>query len=250
MNDQTLEILYQDDFLVAVHKPAGLLVHRSDIDRHETRFAVQILHHQIGKPVYPVHRLDKPTSGVLLFALNSAVAGTLGKAFIAQQIEKRYIAVVRGYTAECGQIDHPIKPRFDKYERRKQLDAKPAITDFRRLASIDIPVAVDKYPSTRYSLLDLIPHTGRKHQLRHHMKHISHPIIGDPKYGKSLHNRFFQERYSSSRLLLACYEMAFEHPADDRVVRITCPLENNFYQLIEKFAWQKQLPSNLQKATI
>lgn len=248
MSTQTQEILYRDDSLVAVHKPAGLLVHRSDIDRHETRFAVQMLHQQLGAPVFPVHRLDKPTSGVLLFALNSEVARLMGEKFVNQQIEKRYIAVVRGHTPPSGHIDHPIKPRFDKYERRNQSIAKPAVTDYQRLASIEIPIAVDKYPCTRYSLLDLLPRTGRKHQLRHHMKHISHPIIGDAKYGKSVHNRFFAQQYNTQRLMLACYEMAFRHPVSGEPMRITCPLQYDFYQLVESFGWQTQLPLDLRKA--
>lgn len=250
ITNDTLTILYQDEQLIAVHKPAGLLVHRSPIDRHETRFALQMLRQQIGRPVFPLHRLDKPTSGLLLFAFNSEIASVMGKAFINQQVDKRYLAVVRGYTAASGKIDHPIKPKFDKYEQRTQKDAKPALTEFNQLATIELPICVDKYPSTRYSLLDLRPRSGRKHQLRHHLKHISHPIIGDPKYGKSRHNRFFQQHFNSSRLLLACYEMEFKHPSRNEAVRINCPLQDNFYRLIEHFEWQKQLPINLQKATI
>src|SRR5512140_1806907 len=112
-----LPILYRDEFLIAIDKPAGLLVHRSDIDRHETRFAVQLLRDQIGRRVQPVHRLDKGTSGVLLFAFDADTARDLGRQFEANSVEKTYLAVVRGWPAESGVIDQPLTRRFDAYGR-------------------------------------------------------------------------------------------------------------------------------------
>ena len=210
-----LEILYQDDYLVAIHKPAGLLVHRSNLDRHETRFAVQLLRDQIGRHVHPAHRLDKGTSGILLFALDSDSARRLGQQFEAGAVAKTYHAIVRGWPPDCGVIDHPLTRQFDDHGR-PQNDAAtlalPARTSFRRLASAEIPVTVDRYPSARYALVELIPHTGRQHQLRRHMKHIAHPIIGDATHGKGRHNRFFQQHFGCHRLLLACTGMIFTHP--------------------------------------
>ena len=194
-----LDILYRDDFLVAINKPAGLLVHRSDIDRHETRFAVQLLRDQIGQRVHPLHRLDKGTSGVLLFALDSASAREVGGQFERNEIGKRYLAIVRGWPPEAGVIDHALSRQFDDYGRKFSADspteALPAVTEYRRLATVELPDAVDRYPTARYALVELLPKTGRQHQLRRHLKHIAHPIIGDATWGKGIHNRFLQQRF-------------------------------------------------------
>ena len=128
-----LDILYRDDVLVAINKPAGLLVHRSDIDRHETRFAVQLLRDQIGRRVFPLHRLDKPTSGVLLFALDAASAREVGGQFQRDEIHKRYLAIVRGWPPEAGVIDHALSRQFDDYGRKFSADSAaeplPAVTE-------------------------------------------------------------------------------------------------------------------------
>ncbi|MCK5120986.1 MAG: pseudouridylate synthase, partial [Methylococcales bacterium] len=159
-----MEILYQDDYLVAINKPAGLLVHRSNIDRHETRFAVQLLRDQIGKKVFPVHRLDKPTAGVLIFALDSETAREMMESFASKSIEKQYLAVVRGYTLESDIIDYPLKEQLDKMTDAKANQdkaAQDAITHYQRLNTVELPYAVGRYPSSRYSLLSLSPKTGR-----------------------------------------------------------------------------------------
>ncbi len=240
-SQEQLDILYQDEHLVAINKPAGLLVHRSEIDRHETRFAIQLLRNQIGQRVYPVHRLDKPTSGVLLFALQPEANRRLSQAFMAGQVSKSYLAVVRGYTAQSGHIDHPLSRTPDRFA---DADAQPgkapqsATTDYRRLATIELPYRVDRYPSSRYSLVELTPTSGRKHQLRRHMKHINHPIIGDTTHGKSRHNRLFSEKFASKRLLLAATQIRFTHPATGEQTTIKSPLENNFSQLLSTLGWQ------------
>ena len=208
-----LDILYRDDQLIAIDKPAGLLVHRSDIDRHETRFAVQLLRDQIGRRVQPVHRLDKGTSGVLLFAFDAEVAREMGRQFECGAVEKTYLAVVRGRPEESGVIDHALSRKHDDYGRKLPIAlAQPAVTYYRRLATIELPVAIDRYPTSRYALVELKPLTGRYHQLRRHLKHISHPIIGDATHGKGLHNRFFQREFGCHRLLLACVGTTFRHP--------------------------------------
>ena len=217
-----LDILYRDDWLIAIHKPSGLLVHRSPIAAHEQRFAVQLLRDQIGQRVYPAHRLDRGTSGVLLFALEREVARTLAQRFESQAVDKRYLAIVRGHPPEHGLIDHALVRRLDPVEVRRgkgagARDALPedveegeggqftaaeleapltggaegavepaaqaARTRFRRLATVELPHAVDRYPTSRYALVELFPETGRRHQLRRHLKHIAHPIIGDATYG-------------------------------------------------------------------
>ncbi|HWV13912.1 MAG TPA: tRNA pseudouridine(65) synthase TruC [Cellvibrio sp.] len=239
----TLDIIYRDQFLIAINKPSGLLVHRSAIDRHETRFAMQMLRDQIGQHVFPVHRLDKPTSGVLLFALNAEAATQMGNIFAAHLAQKTYLAIVRGLAPEAILVDHPLSEELDKYTDQKASSkaAQQAITQFYRLADIELPYAVDKYPQSRYSLVKCLPQTGRKHQIRRHLKHISHPIIGDAKHGKGNHNRFFQQQFNAHRLLLAATELSFSHPFTQQPVLIRAPLDNCMTQLIEQFGWRPAL---------
>ncbi len=235
-----LDVLYRDDYLTAIHKPAGMLVHRSNLDRHETRFAVQLLRDQVGRRVFPLHRLDKGTSGVLLFALDAGTARAVSLQFEAATVVKKYLAIVRGWPAEQGVIDHALARRFDDYGRRfppgsvaREADALPAVTEYRRIATTELPIAVDRYPTTRYALLELMPRTGRQHQLRRHLKHIAHPIIGDATFGKGVHNRFFQQHFACSRLLLACTRIVFQHPHNGQILVIEAPLEAGFAQVID-----------------
>ena len=243
---ETLDILYRDEHIIAINKPSGLLVHRSAIDRHETRFALQILRDQIGQHVYPVHRLDKPTSGVLLFALSSHCAQKLGTLIAANHVKKNYVAIVRGYAPEEGAIDHSLTEEQDACtdkKARKDKPAQDALTHFQRLASIELPVQVDKYPQSRYSLVSCQPVTGRKHQIRRHMKHINHPIIGDAKHGKGNHNRFFQAHFNAHRLLLAATDIRLPHPFTEHPLHISAPLDETFMQLLERFAWRSAIPA-------
>ena len=243
MSDDALTILYRDEQLIAIDKPAGLLVHRTDLDRHETRFAVQLLRDQIGQHVHPVHRLDRGTSGVLLFALERDVGRQLSQQFEAQRVDKTYLAVVRGHPAPAGRIDHPLTRRYDAYETRqaasetRAIAAQPAITDFRRLAVAELPQRVDRYPSSRYALVELSPHTGRRHQLRRHLKHIAHPIIGDATYGKGAHNRLFEQLFGCRRLLLACLAMRLTHPSSGRPLTLRAPLADDFARLLAQLGW-------------
>ena len=234
-----LGIIYQDHWLVAIDKPPGLLVHRSVIDKHETRFALQELRNQLGRHVYPVHRLDKPTSGALLFALSPEVAANIQAQFERAQVRKEYLLVCRGHTAESAVIDHPLVPKddFKKRTKRAPRAAQSAITRFERIATLTIDEPVDRYPSSRYSLVRAMPVTGRKHQIRRHFKHISHPVIGCPKYGKSVHNRYFAQRLHINRLLLHCHAMVFTHPITNATVRVTAELSGSFAQLISQQNW-------------
>jgi tRNA pseudouridine65 synthase len=237
---EELPILWRDEHIVVIDKPPNLLVHRSEIDRHETRFAIQILRDQIGRRVWPAHRLDRGTSGVLLFGLSAEIASTLGKQFAAGTVGKRYTAVVRGHPPISGSIDHPLSRQRDDYEfrgDRSSDEAQSALTHYRRLAEIELPVAIDRYPSSRYALLDLEPVTGRRHQLRRHLKHIAHPIIGDATYGKGRHNRYFAEHLTCRRLLLACTQLAFDHPLSGERIKTNAPLTGEFADLLARFGW-------------
>lgn len=235
--ENPLTEIYRDQWLLVVHKPAGLLVHRSPVDRHEIEFALQYARAMNGGAhVYPVHRLDRPTSGVLLFARDPNTASTLGKAMMAGEVSKIYLAMVRGWTPETGFIDHPL--REEPEDRRRKDEPQPlreARTRYRRLATTEIPVAIEGYATSRYSLVALYPETGRQHQLRRHMKHISHPIIGDANHGRGRHNRYFAERFGQGRLMLAAVGMTFRHPVTDGRLQLSAEPEASFLQVLSLF---------------
>lgn len=243
-----LDILYHDAHLIAINKPAGLLVHRSAVDRHETRYALQLLRDQIGQRVYPVHRLDKPTSGVLLFALNPEAAARLTVTFTSREVNKQYLAVVRGHTPEQACIDYPLKEELDAAsDALAQADkpAQDAITDYRRLATAELPIPVGRYPSARYSLIEATPRTGRKHQIRRHMKHVFHPVIGDTSHGDGRHNQFFRDHLHCRRLLLAATRLTFPHPDNGRPMTINAPLDREFAAVIERLGWREKISGDL-----
>jgi tRNA pseudouridine65 synthase len=233
-----LEILYQDEYLVAINKPSGLLVHKSPIDKAETEFAMQLIRDQIGQYVYPVHRLDKPTSGVLIFALSSEVARLMSEAFRNNKVQKEYMAVVRGYTKEEELIDYDLTVILDKKadkDRNKNKEPKEAKTYYEQLRTVELPFPVSRYPVARYSLLKLIPKTGRKHQLRRHMKHILHPIVGDTKYGRNEHNNLFREQFDVHRLLLHASRITFSHPITKEFLVIDARVDEVFRRVLKLF---------------
>jgi len=235
-----LEIIYQDKYLVAINKPSGLLVHKSMIDRHEIYYAMKMLRDQLGGVwVYPIHRLDKPTSGVLLFALSKECARLLSESFQAHDIEKTYTAMVRGYTQESGTISHPLKEKLDKIadKNAKEKEAQEALTNYKRLATVELHATVGKYNTVRYSLVQLQPKTGRKHQLRRHMKHISHHLLGDTKYGRGEHNKFIRKEYGVHRLMLHCNTLVFSHPYTHEQIHLEASYDEVWQKLFEGFGW-------------
>ncbi len=235
-----LQILFQDEHFIAINKPSGLLVHKSAVDKYETEYAMQRVRDQIGQWVYPVHRLDKPTSGALLFALSEQAARDIQVVWQENQVEKHYLAVVRGWMREAVHVDHALKEILDKFTDKKARRNKPpqdAITDFTPLSTLEIPVANDRFPTSRYGLVLCNPQTGRKHQIRRHLKHLSHPIIGDPKYGKSQHNRIFQTEFNAHRLLLHACKLSMPHPYQkERTIDITAPLDKTLQTVVAQFA--------------
>jgi len=229
-----LTILYQDEYVVAIDKPSGLLVHRSWLDTHATEFAVQKLRDQIGQHVYPVHRLDRPTSGVLLFVLDKDSARHLMQQFIDHTTDKRYLAVVRGHLGQ-GLLDYPLKHQYDKIADKKADQTKPAqeaVTAYRCLAQTEVDIAVGPYETSRYSLVELTPKTGRKHQLRRHMKHLRHPIVGDTSHGDGKHNTMFRENFDIHRLLLHAEYLSFIHPKTEQRIEIKAPLSGDFLRVL------------------
>jgi tRNA pseudouridine65 synthase len=228
----TLPVLYRDDWLAVIDKPAGLLVHRSPVDARETRFAVQILRDQLGCFVYPVHRLDKGTSGALAFALDPATARAMSEAFATSAVGKGYLALVRGWPQERGEIDRALRPVEDDRLPADGRDPQSARTSYERLATFEIPHRVDRYATSRYSLLRLRPRTGRRHQLRRHLAHLSHPIVGDSTYGKGAHNRLIARLFGVRRLMLACVQLEFTHPVTQQLLRIDAPLAEDFASVL------------------
>lgn len=236
-----LEILYQDQDCVAINKPAGMLVHRSWLDSHETEFVMQTLRDQLGRYVYPIHRLDRPTSGVLLFALASDSARQLSQQFAAQTIHKTYWAIVRGHLHGSGRIDYPLKEALDKIADKFTNPDKPpqeAITDWRCLAQTEQAFSsTPRYPSSRYSWLELTPHTGRKHQLRRHMKHVFHPIVGDTTYGDNAQNRAVANHTGCSRLLLHARALTFQCLKNGSNITAIAPIDDAWQRVLDGFDW-------------
>ncbi|MCW4153530.1 pseudouridine synthase [Halomonas sp. 18H] len=238
-----LPILYHDEHLVAVHKPADMLVHRSALARGERRFLVQSLRDQIGRHVYPVHRLDRPTSGLMVFALDSRTARTLADDFAAHRVGKRYLAVVRGHGPEQECLDYALRDE-DGRRPKAEMPAREARTAIARLDSVELPVRVDRYPSARYSLMEARPLTGRRHQIRRHLSRRGYPIIGDAKHGKSVHNRFFAEQLDCPGLLLAAVGLTFTHPVHGQPLSLDCALDTRLTSLFQHFGWSGHLPTN------
>lgn len=211
---QALHLLWSDGEFVAVHKPAGWLVHRTGLDAGETRFVVQTLRDQLGQHVYPVHRLDKGTSGVLLMALSPGGARALAEAFQRREVGKRYLAFVRGWPQAEVTVDHALRPD----DAPPEAEPQPAVTHFSRLATWQLDVPVDRYPQTRVALVEARPETGRRHQIRRHLKRLSHPIIGDTTHGKGGHNRWWAQHLGVQRMWLHAVELRFAHPIHGETV--------------------------------
>ena len=235
-----LEIIYQDEYIVAVNKPAGMLVHRSWLDKHETQFVMQTLRDQIGQHVFPLHRLDRPTSGVLIFALSSEVASQVMPMFANHEMEKTYHAIVRGWILEEGRLDYALKVELDKIADKhasKEKEPQEAVTDYKPLAQVEVPHSTGRFPTTRYCLMEMKPLTGRKHQLRRHMAHLRHPIVGDTTHGDGKHNKLFRDVYDSHRLLLHASSLTFVHPFTEQTLTIEARVDETWQKLCEEFNW-------------
>ncbi|MDT8390760.1 MAG: pseudouridine synthase [Lentisphaeria bacterium] len=224
-----LRILYQDDDLVAIHKPAGHVVHRTKLCPDAPVILGQ-LRDQLGRFLYPIHRLDRATCGILLFGFSAAAAGAVCQSFMEKNVTKRYWAVVRGWTDEEGVIDHA-------YVETKGKPPRPAVTRFRRLATCELPIALPPYATCRYSLVQVEPETGRTHQIRRHFKHINHPVIGDTEHGRGEHNRLFREHFGIRRLLLQAIHVTLPHPATGEPLTIQDTLDAEFADLFDTLGW-------------
>jgi tRNA pseudouridine65 synthase len=235
-----LEILYQDEYLVAVNKPAGLFVHRSYMDKAEIYFALQLIRDQIGQYIYPIHRLDKPTSGVLLFALSAEVARLMGKSFTNKTIKKTYYALTRGHLLGSETIDYPLKENLDELGDKnvsRHKEPQQAQTAYQSIFTASLPIPLGKYDTVRYSLIKLESTTGRRHQIRRHLAHLRHPIIGDISYGHNKQNPFFQKYFGFKRLMLIAKNLDFIHPITNEKIALAVKFDQQWQSVFNKLKW-------------
>jgi len=233
-----LDILFRDDDLVAINKPHGLLVHRSPIAADVEEFALQILRDQLGRHVYPAHRLDRKTAGVLLFALNKDTEKLMQQQFYESLVNKKYLAIVRGYTPDEEEIDYPL--------RKENGTLQEAFTRYKTLARTELEVPLGAHPTSRYSLIEANPETGRMHQLRKHFAHVFHPIIGDRTHGCNKQNKLFKDRWEMETMLLHASELSFNHPVTNLQVSIKAPLLDEFLRVMDIMGWKLSEPEFLE----
>ncbi|WP_420573460.1 pseudouridine synthase [Kordia sp.] len=226
-------ILYEDDFVIAVSKPNNMLVHHSHMARNqaEEQTLVGLLQETYEKEVFPIHRLDRKTSGIVLCAKEKAFVAKFQVLFTTDKIQKVYYGIARGFSPENGLIDSPVKGRDAKVY-------KNALTHYKTLTTVSLPIAVQPFDTSRYSLIELLPKTGRMHQLRIHLNKINHPLIGDPKYGDRFHNRMFQAEFEVSNLFLHAQSLTFTHPFLEKRIVITCPFPRHWHTIAAKFQWK------------
>lgn len=221
-----LEILFQDDHFVAINKPAGLLVHRTSLAKDANEFALQLTRDQLGREVHPVHRLDRKTSGVLLFALDIDALRALQESFNKDEVKKQYLALVRGFVTDSQTIDYDLTNDKGKIQN--------AITSFQCLDRFEIDKAHGKHSTSRYSLVEVHPKTGRMHQIRKHFAHIYHPIIGDRPHGCNKQNKFFKEEFDLTEMLLHAQRYSFVHPYTKEELSIEAPMRKEFCRILSQ----------------
>lgn len=230
-----IEVVYEDTELLAVSKPAGLLVHRSAIAADEKVFLLDQVREQVGAPVFLAHRLDRATSGILLLAKSREIAGELGKQFMVRAVEKSYLAVVRGWPEAEGTIDYALPDSRDRSPR------KPALTRWRTLATVELPIALGKYPQQRYALVEARPETGRYRQIRKHLHHVSHHIIGDTSHGRGDHNRLWRIHFGVHRLLLHAWRLTFTHPLSGVTLHLQAAPDTDWNRVLARLGWESAL---------
>jgi tRNA pseudouridine65 synthase len=236
LND-AIDVIHEDEALLAVNKPAGLLVHKSKIANDETDFLLDRIKEQAGANLYLAHRLDRATSGVLLLAKSREIAGELGRAFMAREVTKKYLAVVRGWPASEGAIDYPLPGVRERGPR------KPALTRWRTLATTTVPIEMGRYPEQRYALVEAAPETGRYRQIRKHFHHVSHHIVGDTSHGRGDHNRLWRIHFGMHRMLLHAWRLEFAHPITGVPVMLVAQPDKVWRDVIERFGWQDAIGS-------
>lgn len=229
LTSRMLEIVYQDDHIIAINKPHGLLVHRSSIANDAKEFALQLLRDQVGRHVSPVHRLDRKTGGLLLFAFEKDVEIALHQQFQNGQVIKKYLALLRGHSPDHQEIDYPLA--------KENGTIQEAFTSFFTLKRAELNIPFGKHETSRYSLVEASPTTGRMHQLRRHFAHIFYPIIGDRKHGCNKQNRFFKEQWDMTTMLLHASELTFKHPVTGETIALTAEISDEFRRVNNLMNW-------------
>ena len=226
-----LDILFRDEHLIAINKPHGLLVHRSSIAVDVEEFALQLLRDQIGVKVNPVHRIDRKTGGVLLFAFNKDAEIAMQQQFMENKVGKKYLAIVRGHTPDIEEIDYPL--------RKENGTLQDALTAYTTLQRAELPVPFGAHATSRYSLVEVTPQTGRMHQIRKHMSHVFHPIIGDRTHGCNKQNKLFTEKWEMNTMLLHALQLSFNHPVTDESITINAPIQDEFKRVMLIMGWDQ-----------
>jgi tRNA pseudouridine65 synthase len=237
-----LDILYRDDHLIAINKPHGLLVHRSYIAADVEEFALQLLRDQIGQKVFPVHRIDRKTGGILLFALDKTTEIAMQQQFMADAVHKKYLAIVRGHTPDGQDINYPL--------RKENGTLQEAFTYYATLQRAELDVPYGAHATSRYSLIDVTPKTGRMHQIRKHLAHVFHPIIGDRTHGCNKQNKLFKDKWEMTTMLLHAHELKFKHPVSGDDVNILAPLRPEFGEVMTLMGWDWHNCCNKNNLTI
>lgn len=222
-----LEILYQDEYFVAINKPHGLLVHRTKIAADADEFALQLLKQQLNRYVYPVHRLDRKTAGILLFAFDKTTTANLQAQLQSKCTQKQYLALVRGFFPKEITADRPLTNDRGKTQE--------ALTRFKCLRHIEIPVPYGNFQTSRYALIQAYPQTGRMHQIRKHCYQLRHPIIGDRPHGCNKQNKLFKEKWDMTTMLLHAQSMTLKRTDTDENITITAPLSDEFHRTLSIF---------------
>lgn len=214
-----------------------MLVHQSRISE-DTVFVMQTLRDQIGIPVFTIHRLDRATSGVLVYGKSSADAELLARFFREKNIEKKYLAILRGWTEAEEEIDYAVRD-----QDKPNAELLPALTRYRTLGKSELPFAIgNKYQTARFSLVEATPETGRRHQLRKHFAHILHPVIGDKRHGDNKHNKFFWNELKLPRMFLHAWQLSFEHPISGKPISIQAPVDALFQKALHVLELEKFSP--------
>lgn len=240
-----MRILFEDDFFLAIDKPEGLLVHPSRLDVHAKDFALFQAEAHVGAKLHTLHRLDRPTSGVLLFGKSPEIARKMLNTFVTRDISKQYLCVARGWTKNSGRFDAPLEEIQDKIADKMasaNKPAQPAVTLFKKLAHNELDIPVGNYPKARYSLCVAFPETGRQHQIRRHFKKASHHLLGDSKYGDGKHNKMFRSRFDWDSLCLRAYQIQFTHPETTQSVVINAGLNAHWEHLLVIMGWNYLAP--------
>ena len=227
----TIEIVFEDDYIVAVNKPNNFLIHQSHYARNiKEPTLLEFLEQQLGFPLYPVHRLDRKTSGIILLAKQKEFVATFQELFNQNEIHKTYYAMVRGFSPAVGTIDTPVKNDDTGVY-------KDALTNYTTSQSIELDIPVTPYEKSRYSLVKLCPETGRMHQLRKHLNKINHPIVGDYKYGDRFHNRMYETEFNCMYMFLHAYKMEFTHPLSAQKMCLTAGFPIDWLLIFNIFNW-------------